>query len=69
MTYWYFIVEGRTEEEFVKEILRPFLETKQIFVQGVEQVITGKMHTGKYCKGVNFAEKNIEYFDGEKCFE
>jgi hypothetical protein len=59
MTYWYFIVEGRTEEEFVKEILRPFLETKQIFVQGIEQVITGKTHTGKYCKG---GGNNYEYY-------
>jgi hypothetical protein len=51
MTYWYFIVEGRTEEEFVKEILKPYLENKQIFIQGIEQVITGKSHIGKYCKG------------------
>ncbi len=59
MSYWYFIVEGRTEEEFIKEILKPFLETKQIFVQGIEQVITGKTHTGKYCKG---GGNNYEYY-------
>jgi hypothetical protein len=59
MIYWYFIVEGRTEEEFVKEILKPFLETKQIFVQGVEQVITGRTHIGKYCKG---GGNNYEYY-------
>lgn len=51
MIYLYFIVEGRTEEEFIKEILRPFLETKDIFIQGIELVITGKNRNGKYCKG------------------
>jgi len=59
MSDWYFIVEGQTEEEFVKEILRPYLETQQIVIQGVEQVITGKSRTGKYCKG---GGKNYELY-------
>lgn len=59
MIYLYFIVEGRTEEEFVKEILKPYLEKKQIFIQGVEQVITGKNQSKKHCKG---GGKNYEYY-------
>jgi hypothetical protein len=59
MIYLYFIVEGRTEEEFIKEVLRPYLEAKHIFIQGVEAVITGKNHDGKYCKG---GGSNYEYY-------
>jgi len=59
MIYLYFIVEGRTEKEFIKEILKPFFETKHIFVQGIELVITGKNRNGKYCKGGGM---NYDYY-------
>jgi len=50
MIYLYIIVEGQSEEKFVKEILTPYFAPKNIFLQ-VERVITGKDKMGKACKG------------------
>lgn len=69
MIYLYIIVEGQTEEKFVKEILTPYFATQNIFIS-VERVITGKDRLGKACKGggnsyrlwKNHIEKRIKQY-------
>lgn len=46
----YIIVEGQSEERFVKEVLAPYFVNKNIFLMA-ECVITGKSSQGKSCKG------------------
>ncbi|MEA3491808.1 MAG: DUF4276 family protein [Campylobacterota bacterium] len=46
----YIIVEGPSEEKFIKEILAPYFANKNIFLHA-ECVITGKNSQGKACKG------------------
>ncbi len=46
----YVIVEGKSEERFVKEILTDYLVNKNIGIVA-EKVITGKNSNGKACKG------------------
>ncbi len=44
------VVEGQSEESFVKNILKPYFARKDIFLKP-EQVITGKDKHGTVCKG------------------
>lgn len=46
----YVIVEGSSEENFIKKILAPYFANKNIFLYA-ECVITGKNNNGKVCKG------------------
>ncbi len=46
----YIVVEGQSEENFVKNILTPYFAHKNIFLTA-EAVITGKNSKGKLCKG------------------
>lgn len=50
MKYIYIIVEGQSEERFVKNILTPYFEAKNIFLNA-ERVITGRDSKGNACKG------------------
>ncbi len=46
----YIVVEGQSEESFVKNILTPYFAPQNIFLTA-EVVITGKNSKGKLCKG------------------
>jgi hypothetical protein len=46
----YIVVEGQSEEKFVKEVLTPYFARKNIFLYP-EIVITGRNSKGKLCKG------------------
>ena len=50
MIHLYIIVEGQSEEKFVKEVLAPYFANKNIFLYA-ECVITGQTKLGKACKG------------------
>jgi len=69
MKYVYIIVEGPSEERFVKGILAPYFERKNIYLTA-ECVITGQDSQGKLCKGggnsyalyKNHLEKRLKQF-------
>jgi hypothetical protein len=69
----YIIVEGQSEEKFVKEILSPYFASKNIFLYP-EIVITGRDKRGKACKGggdsyelyKNHIQKRIKQFKKQK---
>ncbi|NEW61188.1 DUF4276 family protein, partial [Sulfurovum sp. bin170] len=69
----YIIVEGQSEEKFVKEILSPYFAHKKIFLHP-ERVITGRDKLGKACKGggdsyklyKNHLQKRIKQFHKQK---
>jgi hypothetical protein len=73
MIYVYIIVEGQSEEKFVKEILSPYFASKNIFLSP-ERVITGRDKQGKACKGggdsyklyKNHIQKRIKQFKKQK---
>jgi hypothetical protein len=73
MIYVYIIVEGQSEEKFVKEILSPYFASKNIFLSP-ERVITGRDRQGKACKGggdsyklyKNHIQKRIKQFKKQK---
>ncbi len=68
----YIVVEGHSEEKFVKEVLTPYFSKKDIFLTA-ERVITGKDKIGNACKGggnsyklyKNHLEKRIKQFGGQ----
>jgi len=69
----YIIVEGQSEEKFVKEVLSPYFAPKNIFLYP-ERVITGKDKLGRACKGggnsyqlyKNHILKRIKQFNRQK---
>jgi len=71
----YIIVEGDSEEKFVKEILSSYFWEKNIFLHP-EKVITGRNRFGKSCKGggnsyklyKNHIVKQIKQFARQKSY-
>ena len=71
----YIIVEGQSEEKFIKEILSPYLSKRGIFLYP-EIVITGKSINGRACKGggnsyqlyKNHIQKRIKQFRNQSSY-
>lgn len=69
----YIIVEGQSEEKFIREILSPYFSHNNIFLYP-ERVITGKNKQGRACKGggdsyrlyKNHLQKRIKQFQKQK---
>ncbi len=69
----YIIVEGQSEEKFIKEILSPYFWDKNIYLYP-ERVITGKDRYGNACKGggnsyhlyKNHIQKRIKQYKNQK---
>ena len=59
----YIIVEGQSEEKFIREILSPYFVSKNIFLYP-ERVITGRNRQGKACKGGgdSYIQKQKNYY-------
>lgn len=72
----YIIVEGQSEENFIKKILAPYFANQNIYLTA-ERVITGKNSFGKACKGggtsyklyKNHLSKRIKQFKNQQQYK